>query len=267
MPNSPLLTIITVVLNAKDHIENTILSVINQTYPDIEYIVIDGGSTDGTVEIIEKYRDKITIWKSEPDNGIFDAMNRGIELAKGEWINFMNAGDSFYADDVIEKIFKDKKIQEDFIYGGNRTTFHIGKYVYSKEFPPPDVTAPFWKVFPCHQSCFTRVKMKFNINEPFADYAQLLDFRYKKNLKFKKENIIVSNYLGGGFSSINIFERPYFSTLKKRIDKWRVTSRYINTPEMHFYNLMLVIRSFILVIGLKFLPDRVKYSIFKRFFH
>lgn len=77
MNNNPIISIITISYNAVKDIESTILSVLNQTYPNIEYIIIDGGSTDGTLDIIKKYEDKITYWVSEPDKGIYDAMNKG----------------------------------------------------------------------------------------------------------------------------------------------------------------------------------------------
>lgn len=99
-------SIITVVFNNKDFIEAAIKSVLAQTYKDIEYIVIDGGSTDGTKEIIEKYRDKISKFISEPDKGIYDAMNKGIEMATGDIVGLMNS-DDFYANEfVVEKIVK-----------------------------------------------------------------------------------------------------------------------------------------------------------------
>lgn len=104
MRTNPLISIITVVYNAQDFLEKTILSVINQTYQNIEYIVIDGNSTDSTMGIVGKYKDEITHIVSEKDDGIYDAMNKGIRLAKGDFINFMNADDILYSKDVIQNV-------------------------------------------------------------------------------------------------------------------------------------------------------------------
>lgn len=114
------ISVVTVCYNAVNTIEKTISSVINQTYSDIEYIIIDGGSKDGTIELIKKYADYITYWVSESDSGIYHAMNKGIEAATGEWINFMNSGDIFATRDVIQNIFA-SNINEntDIIYGNS----------------------------------------------------------------------------------------------------------------------------------------------------
>lgn len=95
----------TVCYNVENTIEQTILSVIGQTYPNIQYIIIDGNSTDGTMNIVMKYKEHIDIIVSEPDNGIYDAMNKSLQYVKGDFLNFMNAGDMFCSDDVVSKVF------------------------------------------------------------------------------------------------------------------------------------------------------------------
>ena len=94
------ITIITVVYNALNHVEDTLKSIFEQDYSNKEIIIIDGESTDGTLELISKYQDNIDHLISEKDNGVYDAMNKGIKLSNGNWICFMNAGDIFYKNDV-----------------------------------------------------------------------------------------------------------------------------------------------------------------------
>ena len=100
---APLISVITVVYNGASTLKKTIDSVAKQNYLNIEYIIIDGGSTDNTVQIIEEYSHRINFWISEKDNGIYDAMNKGIRLAKGDWIYFLNADDKFTAQILFEK--------------------------------------------------------------------------------------------------------------------------------------------------------------------
>lgn len=113
------ITVVTVCFNAEKVLEQTMLSVLSQTYKDIEYLVIDGGSKDGTLDIIKKYSDKVK-WISEPDKGIYDAMNKAVKMASGEWINFMNAGDCFASIDVLENVFSKEYPEEvNFLYSDN----------------------------------------------------------------------------------------------------------------------------------------------------
>lgn len=105
MKNKPLVSIITVVYNGEKFLEETIKSVINQTYTNIEYIIIDGESNDGTINIIKKYEDSISHWISEKDDGIYDAMNKGIDACSGDIIGLINA-DDWYQLDTVEKVVK-----------------------------------------------------------------------------------------------------------------------------------------------------------------
>ena len=106
MAFAPTLSVITIVYNNVKHIERTIFSVVNQTYPNIEYIVVDGKSTDGTLQIIERYKTRIAKIISEKDEGIYDAMNKGLAAATGDYVIFMNSGDEFYKTDTVERVFE-----------------------------------------------------------------------------------------------------------------------------------------------------------------
>lgn len=117
--NMPKISIITVVLNRVKYIEQALLSVINQTYPNVEYIVIDGGSTDGTLDIIKKYLSEIDCFVSEPDKGMYFALNKGIEKATGELIGIVHSDDYYYDHNVVENIvIEHLKVNAD-IYHGN----------------------------------------------------------------------------------------------------------------------------------------------------
>lgn len=116
LTNSPILSVITIVYNNARDIERTLLSVLNQTYPHLEYIVVDGGSTDGTLEIIHKYKSRLAKVISEPDEGIYDAMNKGLTMATGDYVLFMNSGDEIFDQFTVENIFKTAPLA-DIYYG------------------------------------------------------------------------------------------------------------------------------------------------------
>ena len=112
----PKLTVITIIYNNVHYIERTVLSVLNQSYTNIEYLLIDGASNDGTLEILKQYEGRIGKLVSERDKGIYDAMNKGLSLATGDYVLFMNSGDEIYSSDTVEKIFATKP-DADIYYG------------------------------------------------------------------------------------------------------------------------------------------------------
>jgi glycosyltransferase involved in cell wall biosynthesis len=155
-PISPKISVVTVCYNIVKDIEATIQSVLNQTYRNIEYIIIDGGSTDGTVDVIRKYADKITYWVSEPDKGIYDAMNKAINIATGEYINFMNAGDTFADNNTLENVFDGYSGGSDVIYGDVIEYFHgRGKILKRADGLKGDSQA----LGLCHQSTFIKLSV------------------------------------------------------------------------------------------------------------
>ena len=177
----PHISIITISYNAAKDIENTILSVLKQTYPNIEYIIIDGGSTDGTLDIIKKYQDKITYWVSE---------------------NFMNAGDTFYNEQVLENVFRDNNWENTNVIYGDVIYIYPNREDIRKAVPLKRIKVgiPF-----CHQSVFVRTKLqqKYLFDTTYkicADY-DFFHTLYKKGYSFKYKELIVAKYLAGGLSS------------------------------------------------------------------
>lgn len=137
MKNRQVVSVITVVRNAENLIERTIKSVLEQTYDNIEYLIIDGASTDATIQIVKKYKSKIDFFLSEPDKSIFDAMNKGLKNATGDYVHFLNAGDTFFDKESLFKLMS-VSFGADFLYG--RTIFvdiHGQRRLYSKQTPYP----------------------------------------------------------------------------------------------------------------------------------
>ncbi|MEO6329139.1 MAG: glycosyltransferase family 2 protein [Ginsengibacter sp.] len=131
------ISIITVTYNAAATLEDTILSIIKQTYPNYEYIIVDGGSTDNTLEIIKKYQHKLAHWVSEKDSGIYEAMNKGIKASNGKWLIFLGADDVLYTNEVLNDIFLNNETDSiDFLYGDvimkSKGTVFGGKWSYYK---------------------------------------------------------------------------------------------------------------------------------------
>lgn len=237
-------SIITVCRNSEDSIEATIQSVINQTYPDIEYIIIDGRSTDRTLNIIRKYEEKISKIISENDEGIYDAMNKGIKVASGEIIHFLNCGDYFCDNKVIEKIVAEfiKNIDCAFIYGdyyfynGNITEFIVG---YRKSIT--DIISQGLN----HQSTFVRREVfdygSFDTSfQVFSDLDWLLNLLIKHRVKILYINIPTIFYLLGGVSDQNRddFVLEKIKIIRKYSNFKQILKLGMNYPKQSIYFLL-----------------------------
>lgn len=220
-------SIITVTYNASRWLEKTLLSVLSQTYPGIEYILIDGGSTDGTTDIIRQYASGISYWTSEPDNGLYDAMNKGLRRATGEYVWFLNAGDTFYTADTVQQIVSRlKKKRPDVIYGETSLVDAAGRNIGLRRLKAPKKLG--WKSFRmgmlvCHQSFVVRREIA-----PFydTDYRLASDFDWcirclKKASFVYNTRQVLSCFLEDGLSSVHRKE-----ALKER---YRIMCRYYGT--------------------------------------
>lgn len=201
----PKITVITVVLNGKNKIINTIKSILNQTYNNVEYIIIDGASTDGTIELINEYHDEIDYFITEKDKGIYDAMNKGALLASGDFINFMNSGDSFSDNTIIEEVVNSLIDSTDLIYGNSNSEYPNGKFLFVTSHSIEGI----WKPFFNHQTLF--IKKQLLITYPFkvkykpaSDFLLVMECHYSNmGYNFQKINKTICNTMVGGDSNRN----------------------------------------------------------------
>lgn len=199
----PLITVVTVVMNGEALIEKTIKSVTSQSYPKIEYIIIDGGSTDGTIEIIKKYEKNINYWISEIDQGIYDAMNKALKRAGGVWISFMNAGDTFQEIETIEKIFDQHEYIGEILYGAVEIL-----YADMSRIQMPGSPNKIWKGMQfSHQSAFVDVSYHkahpFNIQNKIAADLEFFYHANNDNVEFCRVDCVVAKVITGGVSEKN----------------------------------------------------------------
>lgn len=206
----PLISIITVVFNGEKHLEKTILSVTNQTYKKIEHIIVDGASKDQTLGIIKKHESKITKWISEPDNGIYDAMNKGLAMATGNYVWFINAGDVIFSNETLEKMLK-KAPQEnvDVFYGKTLDVKENGEEVGMRRLKSPETLT--WKSFSmgmvvCHQSILIKKEIcsSYNLNYKISADIDWIINALKKSNCIVNTQLVLSKFQHGGLSRNNI---------------------------------------------------------------
>lgn len=230
------LTIITVTYNAADMLEKTITSVLEQSYTAVEYIIIDGKSTDNTVNIIKKYETQLAYWESKIDRGIYHAMNKGIEKATGDWICFLNAGDVFVDKNVLAKVVEHILTNKpaDILYGNIITMGKNGENFEKKASAPCNKHRMYF----CHQSAFVRTDLIKK--HPYDEkYKMSADFKFFKEAYYRGNNFIQmhfpvtiydrsgisnSNRAAGLLENINVIKE-----VDKGISKYKFMSKLLFT--------------------------------------
>lgn len=236
----PKISVITINLNNEEGLRKTIESIANQTFTDYEYIIIDGGSTDGSVNVIKEYADKITYWVSEPDKGIYNAMNKGILKAKGEYVQFLNSGDEYTNHFSLEIVFHCISIKAansnlvffDYIYRSPTTVRLVSSSDVGNKY------ILFKKGFG-HPSTFYRRNIfeTLGLFEESFKCAGDRDF-YMKALLCKKELFSYFNYAVTVFYEGGLSTDKDFSDILKQEDS-RIIDKYFNNFEVRMLNMKI----------------------------
>jgi glycosyltransferase involved in cell wall biosynthesis len=235
----PKISVVTINFNMATELAQTIGSVLDQDYPNIEYIIIDGGSTDGSIDVIRRYADRVVYWISERDDGRYYAMNKGVKATTGDWIIFINSGDCFHDTRVVSDVFlKEPHHNADVVYG------HVLRR-YSKEAVEREIPAQPLSVLPLrmpcsHQSMFARREML--LDHPFSlelSIAADHDFVLRAMIagaRFHKVDRIISVFSTGGIS-----DRLRFEALRQN----RMVLRRLNmmTPKLSITHAVMLVRA------------------------
>ncbi len=200
------ISVVTINYNNADGLEDTIKSVVCQSYSDFEYIIIDGGSTDGSVDVIRKFENEIDYWVSEKDTGIYHAMNKGVTKVHGDYCVFLNSGDKFYNNSVIERIIKTQTSTDIFV---GKVTKGDSDILMSP--PPIDNEITFYHLFSCaipHQGAFIRTELlhRYPFDETLkisSDWKFFVQTLIMDNCSFCYIDEFVTRYDMGGVSSLN----------------------------------------------------------------
>ncbi len=253
--NLPKVSIVTVTFNAAPLLPKTIESVLSQDYENLEYIIIDGGSTDDSISIIKKFEDKIDYWHSKPDKGIYDAMNKSLNHVKGDYVNFMNAGDYFKSPSTIKKVFSLLKDSPDLIYGDHEVIYD--SFIKIKKAKSPDL---LWKgmVF-SHQSLFVKTQILkeklFDLNTPIiADFKFIFEC-WVEGRSFHNSQKMIACYSAGGLSEVK--------NLKTKRLTWKVVRSKLKSCKVDFYYIRLICVTTLVEFTKWVLPARLFESMMK----
>ena len=245
----PKFSLITVTYNAGNVLEDTIQSVVSQTYRHVEYILVDGGSKDNTLDIADRYREHISKIVSEPDKGLYDAMNKGIRLATGDYFCFLNAGDKLHENDTLQKVVQTLRTQElpDVIYGETAIVDGEGKFLHMRRLSSPEHLN--WQSFKqgmlvCHQAFFahkdlfrtTAYDMKYRFSADFDWCIRILKKGEAKKMGTHHAQCIISDYLNEGMTT-----RNHKASLKER---FRIMAKHYGWVSTVMHHGWFVIRLF-----------------------
>lgn len=244
------LSIITVNYNNKTGLERTIKSIEEQTYKNFEYIIIDGASVDGSIELIRKHEQYVTKWISEPDTGIYNAMNKGIRMASGKYCLFINSGDELYSPQTVERICK-LDFDEDFVQGIIYREKGCKKYFIK---PPKDVTLAFYIYGNNNYHQASLIKRQLLLEHPYdeslhiaADYKFNIECLVKYNCSYRPINEIVAKYEFGGRSiTVKHDEEP--NLIYKELFPQRILADYINMEFCYKFPIKYIM-PFLRIIG------------------
>lgn len=233
------ISIITVVYNSEKYIRRTIESVVGQDYPALEYIIIDGKSKDSTMQIVDEYRDRIARIVSEPDKGLYDAMNKGLRLATGDYVLYINSGDALSSPTLLSDMFATVPDDSDVIYGDTHITDEAGNILHSRRHRPPEHLS--WKDYKrgmlvCHQSFVAKRSL---CDEYDTNYRYAADFDWCLNILSKSKVVtnydkVVSLFMDGGQT-----KRTIVPGLKER---YRIMCKYYGKLKATFWNCVLGVK-------------------------
>ena len=245
MQLQPTFSIITITYNAVRLVEQTLLNVLSQSYPNIEYIVIDGGSTDGTVDIIRRYESGLAYWVSEPDKGIYDAMNKGLQKATGDYVWFINAGDTLCSSDTVQSVvsrLQKRKALPDIIYGETNIVDEERRSLGLRRLRAPRKLS--WKSFRmgmlvCHQSFIPKRAIAPSYD---LQYRYSADFDWcirvmKKARTLHNTHLILIDYLDEGMTT-----RNHKASLRER---FRIMAHHYGTASTVLHHIWFIFRAII----------------------
>jgi glycosyltransferase involved in cell wall biosynthesis len=236
------LSVITITWNAAATLERTLRSVREQSWPHIEHLIIDGGSDDGTLELIGRYAHEQLRWVSEPDRGLYDAMNKGAAMAKGDYLCFLNAGDTFFAADTVEKMmltFEDASAP-DILYGETAIVDDAGTFLHMRRLKAPEKLN--WKSFRqgmvvCHQAFIVKRELfePYNLAYRFSSDFDWSIRMMKKATSIHNTRLTLINYLNEGMTT-----RNRKASLKER---YRIMARHYGQLSSFLHHLWFVVRA------------------------